>query len=127
VVEDVVLGPLDLLVPVEVVGLQELLLDLCLVEVLQMLGVGGSLDVSCAFLHHLEHYLKRALPILGVRNSESSLRSARLPYSLNSFMSFLPSYSGQALKSFISLRVMMPSSSLSMILRKDLVKFSSPG
>jgi hypothetical protein len=36
---------------------------------------------------------------------------------------FFPSYSGQALNSFISLVVMIPSSSLSMILRKDLLKF----
>lgn len=67
--------------------------------------------------------MEENLPALGVRNSESSLRSALLPYYLNSLISFLPSYSGHALNSFISLRVMTPSSSLSMILRKDLVKF----
>lgn len=125
-VEDVELGPHNFFVTVKIISLKELFFDFCLVEVLQMFGVGGSLDVSCTFLDHLEHYIKRPLPNLGVRNSESSLRSALLPYSLNSFMSFFPSYSGQALKSFISLRVMIPSSSLSIILRKDFVKFSSP-
>lgn len=91
-----------------------------------MFRAGGSFDVSSTFLDHLEDYIRRKLPALGVRNSESSLRSALLPYSLNSRVNFLPSYSGQVLNSFISLLVMMPSLSLSMIRRKDLLKFSSP-
>ena len=125
-VENVEFCPLNLLVVVQVVGLQEFFFDLAFLEVLEVLGVGGSLDVSNAFLHHFHNYMESSLLILGFKNSDSSLRSALLPYSLNSLASFLPSYCGQALNSFISLSVSIPSSSLSMILRKDLVKFSSP-
>ena len=109
VVEDIELSPLDFLVIVKIISTQKLLLDLSLVQVLEVVGVGGVLDVSGAFLDHLEHCIELPLPALGVRNVESSLRSAFLPYSLNSFMSFLPSYSGQALKAFISLSVRTPS------------------
>jgi hypothetical protein len=118
--EDVELGPLDLIILVQIESLKKLLLDLLTVEVLQVLRVSGTLDISGALLHHLQNCIGCALPSLG---SESSLRSALLPYSLNSLANFFPSYSGQALNSFISLAVMIPSSSLSMILRKDLLKF----
>lgn len=121
--EDVELGPLDLIIFVQIEGLEKFLLDLLAVEVLEVLGVSGGLDISSAFLHHFQNCIVSGLPSLGLRNSESSLRSALLPYSLNSLVNFFPSYSGQALNSFISLVVMMPSSSLSMILRKDLLKF----
>ena len=121
--EDVELGPLDLIILVQIESLKKLLLDLLTVEVLEVLRVSRTLDISSAFLHHFQNCIEWALPSLGLRNSESSLRSALLPYSLNSLANFFPSYSGQALNSFISLVVMIPSSSLSMILRKDLLKF----
>lgn len=122
-VENVEFSPFDFVILVKVIGFQKNSLELRLLEAFQVLGVGRSFNVTSAFLHHLQDFIEETLPVLGVRNSESSLRSALLPYYLNSLVSFLPSYSGQVLNSFISLRVMMPSSSLSMILRKDLVKF----
>lgn len=67
-VEDVELGPLDLVIIVEVVGLEQLLLDLLAVEVLEVFWVDGGLDVSDALLHHLQDYIRRALPSLGLRN-----------------------------------------------------------
>lgn len=123
---DMEFSPFDFVVVIEIEGFKEFLLNFFTVEVLQVVGVGGSFNVSNAFLDHVEDCIDSSVPILGVRNSESSLRSARRPYSRNSLASFFPLYSGQMLNSFISLAVTIPSSSLSMILRKDLVKFSSP-
>lgn len=54
-VEDVELGPLDGLVVVEIVSSQQGFLDFDLVEVLDVLRVGGLLDVAGAFLDHLDH------------------------------------------------------------------------
>ena len=67
-VEDVELGPLDLVIIVEVVGLQQLLLHLLAVQVLQVLGVGRSLDVSHALLHHLQDWVKERLTEFGVED-----------------------------------------------------------
>lgn len=53
-VEDVELSPLDLVIIVQVVGLQQLLLDLLAVQVLEVLWVDGSFDVPNALLHHLQ-------------------------------------------------------------------------
>jgi len=57
VVEDIVLSPLDFFVAIKIIGLQKFLFDLSSVEILQMFGIGSSLDVSCTFFHHLEHYV----------------------------------------------------------------------
>ena len=67
-VEDVELSPLDLVIIVEVIGLKQLLLHLLTVEVLEVLGVDGGLDVSNALLHHLQDCIKEGLPSLGLRN-----------------------------------------------------------
>ena len=67
-VEDVELGPLDLVIIVEVVGLQQLLLHLLAVQALQVLGVGRSLDVSHALLHHLQDWVKSRLTEFGVED-----------------------------------------------------------
>lgn len=56
-VENVEFCPLNLLVVVQVVGLQEFFFDLAFLEVLEVLGIGGSLDVSNAFLHHFHNYM----------------------------------------------------------------------
>jgi hypothetical protein len=53
-VEDVVLRPLDLVVVVQVVRLQQGLLNLLPVQVLYVVGVGRTLNVSNAFLNHLQ-------------------------------------------------------------------------
>lgn len=52
--EDVELSPLDLVILVQIKGLQKLLLDLLTVEVLEVVGVSGGVDVSGALLNHLE-------------------------------------------------------------------------
>ena len=52
--EDVELRPLDLVVLVQIEGLQKFLLDLLAVEVLEVFGVGGGVDVASALLDHLE-------------------------------------------------------------------------
>lgn len=57
VVKDVVLSPLDLFIAIKIIGLQKFLFDLSFVKVLQMIGIGSSLDVSCTFFYHLEHYV----------------------------------------------------------------------
>lgn len=54
-VEDVELCPLDLVVVIEVIGFQKSFLHLFTVEVLEVIGVGGLLDVTHALLHHFQH------------------------------------------------------------------------
>ncbi len=51
-VEDVELSPFDLVIVVEIVGLQKFSLDFLSVEVLQVVGVGSSLNASLASLDH---------------------------------------------------------------------------
>ncbi len=53
--EDVKLSPLNLAILVQIKGLQQLLLDLLTVQVLQVVGVSGSFNVTSALLHHLQH------------------------------------------------------------------------
>lgn len=53
--EDVELSPLDLVILVQIKGLEQFLLDLLTVQVLEVVGVGGGLDVSSTLLHHLQH------------------------------------------------------------------------
>lgn len=52
--EDVELGPLDLIILVQIKGLQKFFFDLLAVEALEVVGVGGGVDVSGALLNHLE-------------------------------------------------------------------------
>lgn len=56
-VENVEFSPFDFLVVVQIIGFQELLLQLGLLEVLEVFGVAGSLNVARAFLDHLEDSL----------------------------------------------------------------------
>ena len=122
---NVELCPFNLLIVVQIISLQQFLFDLISIELFQMFRISRSFNISHTFLNHLQHWIIQSIPDLGVRNSESSLRSALRPYSLNSLYSLFPWYSGQVLKFFISFSVMIPSLSLSIILKNDFVKFSS--
>ena len=53
-VEDVVFSPFDFLVTVQVVGFKQFFLDFGLLEIFEVLRIGGSLDVAGTFLNHLE-------------------------------------------------------------------------
>lgn len=55
VIEDVEFGPLDFVVVVKVVGLKEFLLEFCLVEIFEVVGIGSLFDVPCALFDHLEN------------------------------------------------------------------------
>lgn len=55
VVEDVEFGPLDFIVVVKVVGLKKFLLEFCLVEIFEVVWVGGLFDVPCALFNHFEN------------------------------------------------------------------------
>ncbi len=52
---DVEFSPFDFVVIVEIEGFKEFLLDFFTIEVLEVVGVGGSFNVSDALLDHVEN------------------------------------------------------------------------
>ena len=53
--KDVELSPLDLIIPVQIKSLKKFLFDFFTVQVLEVIGIGGGLDISSTFLNHLQN------------------------------------------------------------------------